>query len=95
MAAFVSKEQSIPNASATKIVDSADFDRTVVFNGSGQMRIAFTSSSVTTGAVAGGLALSVSINAMQFVLPAHEELWVYQSSGNPATVSYLVTPIAR
>lgn len=95
MASFVSAEQSIPNATATKIVDAADFDRAVAFNGSGQMRIAFTSGAVTTGAVATLLALSVSINAVQFVLPADEELWVYQSSGNPANVSYLVTSIAR
>lgn len=95
MASFVSAEQSIPNTTATKIVDSADFDRSIAFNGSGQMRIAFTGAAVTTGAVAKQLALSVSIDAVQFVLPADEELWVYQSSGNPATVSYLVTPIAR
>ena len=77
MASFVSAEQSIPNATATKIVDLEDFDRAVAFNGSGPMRIAFTSGAVTTGVVASRVALSTSIDAVQFVLPAHEELWVY------------------
>jgi hypothetical protein len=26
-----------------------------------------------------------------FVLPADEELWVYQNTGNPADVDFLVT----
>jgi hypothetical protein len=95
MASFVSAAQSIPNATATKIVDQADFDRMVTINASSSVHVAFTSGTASTGAFAAKLAMSTSIDTAQFVLPADEELWVHQSSGNPITISFLVTAIAR
>lgn len=90
MAAFVSARQSIPNSTATKIVDAADFDRTAYVNGvSGAFRVAFTNVGASTGAATTSLAGS-GYPAV-FVLPADEELWVYQTTGNPADVDFLVT----
>jgi hypothetical protein len=90
MAAFVSSRQSIPNATATKIVDADDFDRRVYVNGTGTIfRVAFTSATASTGAALGSLA--GSNEPAVFVLPADEELWVYQNTGNPADVDFLVT----
>jgi hypothetical protein len=90
MAAFISSRQSIPNATATKIVDADDFDRMAyVKDQAGGMRVAFTSAAVSTGAALSSLA--GSNEPAMFVLPADEELWVYQSTGNPADVDFLVT----
>ena len=90
MAAFVSARQSIANTTATKIVDSADFDRTVyVKDQASGMRVAFTSAASSTGAVLSSLSASGTLAV--FVLPADEELWVYQNTGNPADVDFLVT----
>jgi len=51
MAAFASARQSISNATATKIVDAADFDRSAyVKDQASGMRVAFTSAAVSTGA---------------------------------------------
>lgn len=90
MAAFVSARQSISNASATKIVDADEFDRRVYIKDQASgMRVAFTSASASTGAVISSL--SASGTPAVFVVPADEELWVYQSTGNPADVDFLVT----
>lgn len=90
MAAFVSARQSIPNATATKIVDPEDFDRMVyVKDLASGMRAAFTSATASTGAALSSLSGS-GVPAV-FVLPADEELWVYQTTGNPADVDFLVT----
>jgi hypothetical protein len=90
MAAFVSSRQSIPNTTTTKIVDADDFNRRVyVKDQAGGMRVAFTSAAASTGAVLSSLA--GSNEPAVFVLPADEELWVYQNTGNPADVDFLVT----
>lgn len=90
MAAFVSARQSIPNATATRIVDAADLDRTVYVNGLGTVyRVAFTSGAVSTGAALTSLAGSGA--PAVFVLPADEDLWVYQTGGSTVDVDFLVT----
>lgn len=95
MPAFVSADQSIPNTTATKIVDAADFDRHVTLNASSSVHVAFTSGTASTGATAAKLATSASVDTSQFTLPADEELWVYQASGGSITISYLVAAIGR
>lgn len=94
MAAFVSGEQTISAATATKIVDAESFDRRVYVHDSsvGSLRVAFTSGAAPTGlhsaviAPAGG---GGGTNAANFVLPADQELWVYSASS--VTVQFLVT----
>ena len=95
MPSFISAEQSIPTATATRIVDAADFDRAVTLNGSNQMRFAFTSADAPTGSTSARLALATSLDTVQFVLPADEELWVYHTAGFSTPASYLITSIAR
>ena len=89
MAAFVSKQQSISAASATKIVDAADFDRRVVL--SGTVHFAFTSGDAPTGITTNETQPSNAAIAV-FALPADEELWVYSSGAT--SISVLVTTTA-
>lgn len=97
MSAFVSAEQSISAASATKIVDAEEFDRRVyLYDGNvGTLRIAYTSGTASSGlhatviAPAGG---GGATGSAVFVLPADQELWVYSSSA--VTVQFLVTTTA-
>jgi len=88
MAAFVSVESSLSAATATKLVDAADFDRRVRIYGDA-VRVAFTSAVVSAGARISGSDL---VGSVSIVLPADEELWAYHASGT--TVGYLVTTTA-
>ena len=85
MAAFVSQEVSLVAATATKIVDSENFDRDVRVYGDA-VRVAFASAAVATGARVSGASLPDSVS---FILPADEELWAYHGSGS--TVGFLAT----
>lgn len=93
MAAFSSKVTTLAAVTATKVVDAADFDHMVFVNGSGNVRIAFSGSDAPTGVAVPSLALSTSVNAATFALPADEELWAYSSSAD--SISVFVTAIAR
>jgi hypothetical protein len=88
MAAFASAEVTLTAATATKLVDAADFDRRVHLYGDA-VRVAFTSGTVSTGARLGGGDL---MTGTSLVLPADEELWAYHSSGGPA--GFFVTTVA-
>lgn len=84
MAAFVSGEFSV-TGTATKIVDSADFDRAVVLSSnSSAVEVGYTSS--TTAPLFYGSAG----NNRTFVVPAGYELWAVSSSGTQ-TLGVLVT----
>lgn len=89
MAAFGSGEVSLSAATATKIVDAAEFDRRVIAHGD-TVRVAFTSGSASTGAKISDLSPTNTVAV--FALPAGQELWVYSSS--PSIISYLVTNTA-
>jgi hypothetical protein len=88
MAVFVSGEVTLSAATATKIVDAADFDRRVHLYGDA-VRVAFTSAAVSTGA---RLTESTLPNGVAVVLPADEELWAYHSTGG--SVGFFVTTTA-
>lgn len=89
MAAFLSDEVSVATATATKVVDAEVFTRRVfIADNTGNSRVAFTSADAPTGAVLIRLANS---GALDFPLPAGQELWVYQASGAPTNVNLLVT----
>lgn len=94
MAAFISGDTTISASTATKIVDAEDFDRRVIlYDGTGGTRVAFTSAAVSTGARITSLGLSGQGSlAAEFVIPADEELWVYNTAA--AAVQYLVTTAA-
>ncbi len=94
MAAFTSGDTTISASTAPKIVDAEDFDRRVIlYDGTGGTRVAFTSGTASTGAKITSLALNGQGSlAAEFVIPADEELWVYNSSS--ASVQYLVTTAA-
>lgn len=88
MASFSSAEVTLSAASATKLVDAADFDRRVHVYGDA-VRVAFTSASVPSGAKLSGSGLP---SGASVVLPAGEELWAYHSA--TTTVGYLVTTVS-
>jgi hypothetical protein len=92
MTAFISSEVSVATATPVKVADVDDFTRRV-FTGdpSGAFRLGFTSASVSTGALVNKLGSSSASGAVDFMLPAGQELWVYQASGSTQTINVLVT----
>lgn len=89
MAAFLSDEVSVATATATKVADVESFTRRVfIADNTGNFRVAFASADAPTGAVIIRLANS---GALDFPLPAGQELWVYQASGAPQSLNLLVT----
>lgn len=91
MAAFTSSEVTVPTATATKVADADDFVRRVfTSDSSGSFRMAFTSGTASTGAFVNKLS-PASSGAVDFPLPAGQELWVYQASGASQTINVLVT----
>lgn len=93
MPSFLSTETAVANATAVKVVDAADFNRVVVINDStgSSMRIAFTSADASTGMKVNMFEIYSGQPTARFVLPAAQELWVWQNSGNSATATVLVT----
>ena len=92
MTAFVSGTPTVPASVATRIVEAADFNRTVLLTELvGGTRVAFTEALAPFGAQIGSLRIGSGV-AAQFVLPADEELWVHPG-GSPATVSVFVTAV--
>jgi hypothetical protein len=91
MAAFTGSEVSVLTATATKVADVDDFTRRVfTADSSGAFRLSFTSAGASSGAFVNKLS-PASSGAIDFSLPAGQELWVYQASGSTQTISVLVT----
>ena len=95
MATFTSGTIAVANATAVKLLDSADVDRQVrLYNpGGNQLRLAFTSGSASTGVSFQGLDNNNSAGGL--VVPADEELWTYQSSGSSCNVELIATSVGR
>jgi hypothetical protein len=91
MAAFSSAETSVATATAVKVADTDDFQRRVYLSdNTGSFRVAFTSGSASAGAFVNKLS-GFSSGAVDFPLPAGQELWVYQASGSTQVINVLVT----
>lgn len=88
MAAFASGEVSLSAATATQIVDAAEFDRRVHLYGDA-VHVAFVEGDAASGARLGG---STLVGGTSFALPAGQELWAYHSSGG--TVGFIATNAA-
>lgn len=91
MAAFSSAEISVATASPVKVADADDFERRVyTSDNAGAFRIAFSSADAPTGAFVNKLS-PASSGAVNFLLPAGQQLWVYQASGSTQTINVLIT----
>lgn len=92
MTAFVSTEITVANTTAVKAVDSEAFNRLVtIHDPAGGLRVAFTSASASTGMKVARMIPSTTQAVATFALPAGQELWVWQDSGNTASVPVFVT----
>jgi predicted MFS family arabinose efflux permease len=91
MAAFTSTEVSVATATPVKVADSDDFIRRVyTSDNTGAFRLGFTSGAASTGAFVNKLS-PASSGAVDFPLPAGQELWAYQASGSTQVINVLVT----
>jgi hypothetical protein len=91
MAAFTSAEVSVATATPVKVADSDDFARRVyTSDNTAAFRLAFSSGTASTGAFVSKLS-GFNSGAVDFLLPAGQELWVFQASGSTQTINVLVT----
>lgn len=92
MTAFVSTGITVANATAVKAVDLEAFDRQVTaYDSSGALRVAFTSASASTGMPLSKMIPTTTQAVATFALPANQELWLWQDSGNSAVIPVFVT----
>jgi hypothetical protein len=99
MAAFVSTQISVANATAVKVLDSAEMDRKARFaNASGDgtaVHLAYSSGTASGGVRFATVADEATFTFGGMIIPAGEELWVYQTTGSTVTFDVITTSVGR